>query len=216
VDVNVSFPEDYGKEELAGKPALFKVKVKDIKVKELPVLDDEFAKDVSEFDTLEAYKEDLRKKLLHSAEHKAEHETEDAVVDKVVDNAAVEIPEVMIENRIDSLARDFDMRLRYQGLDLQKYLEIMGMDADSFRGQFRDRAEKEVKTQLVLEKIAQVETVVVSDVDVEEEIAVMAEKYKQSVEEFKKHLRDEDIEYIKGDLVYKKTIEYLVKNAKIA
>lgn len=215
-DVNVSFPADYGKEELAGKPALFKVTVKDIKVKELPVLDDEFAKDVSEFDTLEAYKEDLRKKLVHSAEHKAEHETEDAVIDKVVDNAAVEIPDVMVENRIDSLARDFDMRLRYQGLDLQKYLEIMGMDEAGFRGQFHGRAEKEVKTQLVLEKIAQVEAIAVADEDVEAEIATMAEKYKQNAEEFKKHLRDEDIEYIKGDLIYKKTIEYLVANAKIA
>jgi trigger factor len=215
IDVNVSFPEDYGKDELSGKPALFKVKINEIKVKELPVLDDEFAKDVSEFDTLDAYKDSLKEKLLHDAEHKAEHQTEDAIIDKVVENATVEIPKVMVDKRIDNLVYDFDMRLRYQGLDLNKYMEIMGMDSDTFRGQFANRAEGEVKSQLVLEKVSKVENITVSDEDVNEEIKKMAENYKQSEEDFKKHLKEDDIEYIKNNLVMKKTIDFLVESAKI-
>ncbi|MCX8131338.1 MAG: trigger factor [Clostridia bacterium] len=215
IDVNVSFPEDYGKEELAGKPALFKVKVNEIKVKELPALDDEFAKDVSEFDTLDAYKDSLKEKLTKDAEHKAKHQTEDAIIDKVVNNASVEIPKVMIEKRIDNLVYDFDMRLRYQGLDINKYIEIMGMDANSFRGQFESRAEGEVKSQLVLEKVSKVENITVADDEVSEEIKKMAENYKQSEEEFKKHLKEDDIEYIKNSLVMKKTVDFIVENAKI-
>ncbi|MFZ5988121.1 MAG: trigger factor [Bacillota bacterium] len=216
VEVNVTFPQDYGKEELAGKAALFKVIINDVKMKELPVIDDEFAKDVSEFDTLAEYKEDIRKKLEESAEHKAKHETEDRVINKVVENAAVEIPQVMIEKHIDSLMRDFDMRLSYQGLNLEKYLTIMGMDYNTFRSQFAVRAEKEVKTQLVLEKVSKVENVDASEEEVNEEIKKLAENYKQNEEDFKKHLRDDDIEYIKGTLVIRKTVELLVENAKIA
>jgi len=211
VDINVSFPEDYGKSELAGKPALFKVKVNGIKVKELPTLDDEFAKDISEFETLAEYKEDLKKKLLHNAEHRAEHETEDKVVEKAVENAVAEIPAVMVEKQIDSLVRDFDMRLRYQGLELAKYLEIMGMDAKAFREQFSKRAENEVKTQLVLEKIGVTEGIDAGEDEINEEIRTMAENYKQSEEEFKKHLREDDIEYIKGNLIMRKTVEFLSK-----
>lgn len=215
VDVNVNFPEEYGKEELNGKPALFKVVIKEIKVKELPTVDDDFAKDISEFDTLEEYKNDLRSKLEHTAQHKAEHENEDKVIKKIADNAIVEIPAVMVEKQIDAMARDFDMRLRYQGLDLQKYLEIMGMDFEGFRGQFKERAENEVKVQLVVEKISKVENVEVSDEEVEAEIVKMAEQYKQSVEDLKKSLRPEDLEYVKNDMAFRKTIKLLVENAKL-
>lgn len=214
-EVNVSFPEDYGSAELAGKPALFKVKVNEIKVKELPTLDDEFAKDVSEFDTLEEYKADLRKNLVEQAEHRAQHENEDNVVEKVVENATIDIPPVMVEKRIDDLTYDFAMRLRYQGLDLEKYLEIMGMDMASFREQFKSRAEKEVKTQLVIEKISVEEAIVPSEEDTEEEIKKIAENYKQSVEDFKQHLKPDDIEYIRSTLVAKKTVDFLVENAKL-
>ena len=215
VDVNVTFPEDYHNKDVAGKPALFKVKINGIKVKELPVIDDEFAKDVSEFDTLEEYKEDVRKKLIKNAEHMAEHELQDNVVAKVVENATVDIPKVMVERHIDNLVSDFDLRLRYQGLDLNKYMEIMGMDTDTFRGQFAQRAENDVKTQLVLEKISKVENVEVTEEEVDNEIKTMAENYRQDVEEFKKHLHDDDIEYIKDNLVMRKTVDLLVKNAKI-
>ena len=215
-EVTVSFPEDYGKEELNGKPALFKVTVKEIKVKELPAVDDEFAKDISEFDTLEEYKKDLRNKLEETAKHKAEHENEENVIQKVAENATVEIPKVMVEKQIDSMARDFDMRLRYQGLDLQRYLDMMGMDFEAFRGQFAARAENEVKVQLVVEKIAQIENVQVSEDEVDEDIAKAAEAYKQSAEDLKKSLRPEDTEYIKKDVAFRKTIKLLVENAKLA
>lgn len=214
-DVNVSFPEDYGSAELAGKPALFKVKVNEIKVKEMPTLDDEFAKDVSEFDTLEEYKADLRKKLIEQAEHRAHHENEDNVVEKAVENATIDIPPVMVEKRVDDLTYDFGMRLRYQGLELEKYLEIMGMDMGSFREQFKTRAEQEVKTQLVIEKISAVEAIVPTQEDTEEEIKKIAENYKQSEEDFKQHLKPDDIEYIRSTLVAKKTVDFLVENAKL-
>lgn len=216
VEINVTFPEDYGKEELAGKPALFKVKVNDIKVKELPVIDDEFAKDVSEFDTLEEYKQSIRKKLFDDAEHKAKHETEDKIIEKVVDNATVDIPQVMIDKHVDRLIYDFDMRLRYQGFDLNRYLEMMGMDMTAFREQFAARAQKEVKTQLVLEKVCKTENIQAGEDEVDAEISRLAESYKQNVEDFKKHLRPDDIEYIKGNLEIKKTVDQLVASAKIA
>ncbi len=216
VDVNVSFPEEYGKEELNGKPALFKVTVKEIKVKELPVVDDEFAKDISEFDTLEEYKKDLRNKLEETAKHKAEHEDEESVIQKVAENATVEIPKAMVEKQIDAMIRDFDMRLRYQGLDLQKYLELMGMDFEAFRGQFAARAENEVKVQLVVEKISKIENVEVTEAEVDEDIAKTAEAYKQSAEDLKKSLRAEDLEYLKKDIAFRKTIKLLVENAKLA
>lgn len=215
VDVNVSFPEEYGKEELNGKPALFKVLVKEIKVKELPTVDDEFAKDISEFDTLEEYKKDLRTKLEETAKGKAERQNEEGVIKKIVENATVEIPPVMIDKQIDAMARDFDMRLRYQGLDLEKYLGMMGMDFEGFRGQFKERAENEVKIQLVVEKITKVENVEAGDEEVETEINRMAEIYKQSAEDLKKSLTPEDMEYVRKDLAFRKTIKFLVENAKL-
>ncbi len=216
VDVNVTFPEDYGKEELNGKEAHFKVRINEIKVKELPEIDDEFAKDVSEFDTLLEYKEDLKKKLTESAEHRAKHETEDAVVDKVVANSSVDIPEVMVDKQIDLLIRDFDLRLRYQGLDIERYINMMGLDENALKEQFRARAEKDVKVQLVLEKIAKVEDITPTEEDIDAEIKKLAENYKKSEEEFKKHLKEDDIEYIKRDLTIGKTVDFLVENAKIA
>jgi trigger factor len=215
-DVNVTFPEDYGQKDYAGKPALFKVKVKEIKLKELPALDDDFAKDISEFDTFEEYKADLRKKLVENAEHKAHHENEDNVVEKVVENATVEIPAVMVEKRVDDLVYDFAMRLRYQGLELDKYLEIMGTDIKTFRDQFSKRAEQEVKTQLVIEKIGVVEGIAPSDEETDEEIKKLAENYKQSEEDFRQHLKPDDIEYIRGNLVSRKTVDLLMENAKLA
>ncbi|EPR07685.1 trigger factor [Ruminiclostridium papyrosolvens] len=214
VDVKVAFPEEYGKEDLNGKEALFKVLVKEIKVKELPTVDDEFAKDISEFDTLEEYKNDLRNKLEESAKNKAERDNEESVIQAVVGNATVDVPNVMVEKHIDAMARDFDMRLRYQGLDLQRYLEMMGTDFEGFREQFRERAANEVKIQLVIEKISKVENVEATDADVEEEITKTAEAYKQPAEELKKTLRPEDLEYVKNDIAFRKTIKLLTDNAK--
>ena len=215
VEVNVTFPEDYGNKELAGKPALFKVKVNEIKFKELPAIDDEFAKDVSEFETLDEYKADLRKKLTEAAEHKAKHETEEKVIEKVVENAVVDIPRVMIERQIDNILYDLDLRLRYQGMNLKDYLEFQGMDEKTFREQFSERAEKEVKTQLVIEKNKEVENIDATEEEMKEEIKKLAENYKEEPEEFEKRLREEDKEYIKDNLIVRKTIDFLVDNAKL-
>lgn len=215
-DVLVSFPEDYGKEEIAGKPAVFKVMVKEIKLKELPALDDEFAKDVSEFDTLEQYKADLRQKLLEKAEEDARHKDEDSVIEKVVENAVVEIPAVMVEKHTDDLVRDFSMRLRYQGMELEKYVKMMGVDMNTFRQQFSKRAEQELKTQMVIEKISLIENILPSEEDTKAEIEKLADSYKQSVEDFSQHLKPEDIEYIRSGLVAKKTVDFIVENAKLS
>ncbi len=214
-DVEVTFPEEYASKDLAGKAAIFKVKVKEIKLKELPELDDEFAKDVSEFDTLEEYKADLRKKLVENAEHQAHHQNEDNVVDKVVENATIDIPAVMIDNRIQDLMYDFSMRLRYQGLELDQYLEITGMDKLAFSDQFKERAEKEVQTQLVIEKVGFVEGIVPTQEETDEEIKKLAENYKQTEEEFRQHLKADDIEYIRNTLVTRKTVDFLLENAKL-
>jgi len=215
IEVKVTFPEDYGSEELAGKDAVFKVIVNDVKKKELPVIDDEFAKDVSEFDTLEEYKEDLRKKLTDAAEHRAKHELENKLIEKIVDNAKVEIPKVMVDKQLDANMREFDASLRYQGFSLEQYLQMAQMDIDTFREQGREMAEKEVKTQLVLEKISQVENIQASDEEFEEEVKKLSEKYQKDKEEFMKLLRDDDIEYIKSTIIARKTIDFLVENAKI-
>ena len=214
-EINVNFPEDYQSKELAGKAALFKVTVKEIKLKELPELDDDFAKDISEFDTLEEYKADLRKKLTEEAEHRALHENEDNVVEKVVENTAVDIPPVMVEKRVDDLVYDFSMRLRYQGFDLDKYLKATGKDISAFREQFAKRAEQEVKTQLVLEKVGAAENIAPDEKEIDEEIKKLAETYKQTEEDFRQHLKDDDIEYIRSNLTIRKTIDFLMENAKL-
>jgi trigger factor len=215
VDVNVSFPENYGKEELNGKAALFKVKVNDVKVKEYPEIDDEFAQDISEFDTLAEYKEDLKKKIIEKAEKNAKHETETALLDKIAESTTVDIPEVMINQQIEVLIRDFDMRLRYQGLDIDRYMSAYGISQEAFIEQFRSRAEKDVLNQLIIDKIAALEKIEVAEEEINEEIKKLAGNYKQDEEEFKKHLKEDDIEYIKKDLIVVKTINFLVENAKL-
>ncbi len=215
VELNVTFPEEYQAEELAGKPAVFKVKINQIKFKELPELDDEFAKDVSEFDTLDELKEDINKRLTEEAENKTKNEKENAVIDKILENVTVEIPEVMIENQINSMMRDFDMRLQSQGMNLDQYLQFTGSDVNQFKEQFKDQAEKQVKTTLVLEKISKLENVEVSDEDLEENIKKLAEDYKMEVEQVKKVYRPEDLEAMKNDLAISKIIDMLVDSAKV-
>ncbi len=215
VDVNVTFPEDYSVSQLAGKPALFKTKIKAIKVKELPAVDDEFAKDVSEFETLAEFREDIRKRLTEAAQNEAERRLEQDVIEQVVNRASVDIPPVMIEKQIDSHIFDLEMNLQYQGLSLQRYLQLVNTDLETLRKQFAERAEAEVKTMLVLEKISKVEDIVCSDEELEEEIRKMAERYKQDEQEIKKHLSQDDIEYIKRRVIRDKTVKLLVQSAKI-
>lgn len=213
IDVNVSFPEDYGKEDLSGKPALFKVKVNEIKMKELPLIDDEFAKDVSEFDTLEEYKADLRSKLLEKEEHRIEHELEDEILNKVVDSSTIDVPLVMVEKQIDRMLQDLDMRLRYQGMGLEQYIQYSGANINDIRASYKERAEKEVKLQLVVEKISTIEGITASEDEINEEVKNLAERYRQTEEEYRKHLTPEYIEYISENLKFRNTIKMIVDSA---
>jgi len=210
-EINVTFPEDYNNESLKGKEAVFNVKVNEIKEKELPVINDEFAQDVSEFDTLDEYKADIRKKLEESAMNAANKKYEDEIIKKAVDNAEVDIPEVMVENQLDEMMRRMDLTLRYQGMDIKSYIEMMGTDEKALRNEQRERALQQVKTQLVLEKISKVEQLDASEEEINEEIAKMAENYKQNVEDFKKHLKNDDIEYIKDTVITRKTIKVMTE-----
>ncbi len=215
LDVNVTFPEDYVESELAGKPAVFKVKIKGIKKKELPIIDDEFAKDVSEFDTLEEYKEDLKNKIIEREENRVKNEIENEVIKTVVENAKVDIPQVMIDNRLDGIVQDFDLRLRYQGVDLESYLKMTNTDITTFREKYTEIAANDVKTQLVIEKIKDKENIDVTEDEFEEELKKYADNSNKSYEEYKKLLSEDDIEYIKNNFKARKTIEFLVKNAKL-
>ncbi|MBP1545531.1 MAG: trigger factor [Oscillospiraceae bacterium] len=176
--INVTFPENYQMEELAGKPAEFRIKLHEIKATELPELDDDFAKDTSEFDTLDELKADVRKKLEESAEKNAEAAAENAVYDALIEKMSAEIPQVMFENKIDDMVKDFEIRLSQQGLDLPMYLSFTGMDEAAFRDTFKDQAEKTVKLRLALEKIAKLENIEVTDEQVMEELKKMSEAYK--------------------------------------
>lgn len=176
--INVTFPENYQMEELAGKPAEFKIKLHEIKTTELPDLDDDFAKDTSEFDTLDELKADLKKKLEDNAAKNADAAAENAVYDAVIAKMNAEIPQVMFDHKIDEMVRDFEMRLSQQGLDLPMYLSFTGMDEAAFRDTFKDQAEKTVKLRLALEQIAKLEGIEVTDEQVMEELKKMSENYK--------------------------------------
>ena len=176
--INVTFPENYQMEELAGKPAEFKIKLHEIKTTELPDLDDDFAKDTSEFDTLDELKADLKKKLEDNAAKNADAAAENAVYDAVIAKMNADIPQVMFEHKIDEMVRDFEMRLSQQGLDLPMYLSFTGMEEAAFRDTFKDQAEKTVKLRLALEQIAKLEGIEVTDEQVMEELKKMSENYK--------------------------------------
>lgn len=214
-DVIVTFPEEYHAEHLAGKEATFKVKIHDIKRKQLPELDDEFAKDVSEFETLEEYKSDLENKLKERKQHDQEHYVQDAVVKQATDNATVEIPQAMIETEIDQMKEDFTMRLQQQGMNLDLYYQFTGSDEAALREQFKADAETRVRTNLVLEAIAEKENVEVTDEEVDAEIAKLAELYSRSVEEIRSIFQARDGLFgLTQDLKIRKTVDMLVDNSK--
>ncbi|AEM78187.1 trigger factor [Thermoanaerobacter wiegelii] len=214
-DVNITFPEDYRVEELRGKSAVFKVTLKALNKKELPELDDEFAKDVSEFETLEELKADIRKKLEEKNRLDAENEMKEKAVMKVVENAKVDIPDVMVERQIDISLRDLDYNLRYQGLDLNSYLSITGKTLENLRKEMWDGALNRVKTQLVIDKIAKVENIQVTEEELENRLKEMAESYRINLEEFKKSLTESQINGIKEDIAYYKTIDFIFSECKI-
>ncbi len=215
VDVNVTFPEEYHSKELAGKPALFKVKVKDIKVRELPELDDDFASEVSEFDTLEEYKKDTRKKLEKAAEDKAKAETENAVIEKAIENAEFEIPDAMMEAQIDNIVRDFAQRLSYQGMNLDMYMQYTGQTPETFREQFKGQAKQQLEGSLVLEAIAKAEGIEAGPEETELHLVDMAKKYNMEIDKLKELLNDAEMDGIKNEITMQKTVDMLVNNAVV-
>lgn len=215
VEVNVKFPEEYHSQDLSGKDAKFIVKIHEIKEKESPEIDDELAKDVSEFDTLDELKEDIRKNLEKVKEEESKIEVEDKLVEKACDNAELEVPEVMVENQINMSVNDFAQRLSYQGIDIEKYLELSKQTMKEFRDQFRENAEKFVKADLVLEEIGKQEKIEVNEDDVNEEIETLSKQYGQDIDKIRQSLTDDDMEYLKKTKIKKKTIDFLVENAKL-
>lgn len=214
-NINVTFPEQYHSEELKGKPVVFEVKVNTVKQKELPELDDEFAKDISEFDTFEEYKVDVKKKLEDAAKSRTDNEINNLLVQKVVDDSKVEIPQCMIDRQIDSMVQEMGYRLSYQGISLQDYLRMTNTDMDTFKGQYAGEAEIRVKTHLAMEALRKAEQVEAADEDVENEIKKMAEDGSRSVEDIKKTLKDRDYDYIKDNIETNKILDILKENAKI-
>lgn len=210
VTVNVKFPDEYHADELKGKDAMFKVKINGIKVKELPALDDEFAKDVSEFDTLEELQKSTKEKLSAANKEKAQHETEENVINAVCDATEIDIPQEMIDTQIQNMIRDFDMQMRYQGMDLQQYMKYTGTTADMLKEQFKDDAAKRIKTSLILEKVCEVEGIDATDKDVEKEYQKTVESSGMKLEDVKKYIPESDI---KDRIKAEKTIKFLVDNA---
>ena len=213
-DLEVTFPQEYHAEELAGKKAVFHVKVNGITETQLPALDDDFAKDISEFDTLDEYKADVRAKLEAQAAERDNNAFTNAVIEKVMENATVEIPEAMVERQIDSMVRNFEARLAQQGLKLADFIKYTGQDEKSFRNQYREQAEKSVRANLVLEAVENAENFEATEEEIDAEIAKFAGQVGQDVENLKKNLTEGDREYFKADVIRDKAVKFLCDNAK--
>lgn len=215
VDVNVTFPEEYHAPDLAGKEALFKVKIKENKVKELPELNDDFASEVSEFETLKDYRKSVKEKLEKDAENKVKTETENAVIEKVVEAAKVEVPAAMINDQCEQMVNDFAQRLQYQGLDINQYMQYTGSTVEQMKESMKPQAEKRIKTTLVLEAIKAAEGIDVTEEEVGDKLAEMAKQYNMEVDKLKELMQDKDIENLKNDIALNKVIDMLVNKAKI-
>ena len=213
-EVNVTFPEEYQAEELAGKPALFKVKIHEIKVKELPELDDEFAQDVSEFDTLAEYREDVSKKLGETKEEEARRTKEDEAIKKIVDKSSMEIPEAMIETQVEVMVEEFAQRISQQGLSFEQYMQFSGMTMDKMKEQVKPEALSRIQSSLVLEEIAKAEDIQVSDEDVAAEIEKMAKAYGMEAEKVSEFLGDAQKESMKKDISVQKAVKLVMENVK--
>ncbi len=212
-DVNVKFPEEYHSEELKGKDAVFKVTLKGIKVKELPTLDDEFAKDVSEFDTLDALKEDIKAKLTKEAENKTKAEIENRALEAAVEGAEIDLPECMVDNQVEKMLEDYAYRLKSQGIDMKMYLQYTQMTEDQLKEQMKPSAKQQVLGSLVLEKIAELEKLEATDEDIEKEFDKIAETYKMEKDKIRE-LMGANIDAMKQDIVTNKALDVLAENAK--
>ena len=214
LDINVTFPEEYGAKELAGKAAVFKCKVKGIKVKELPDADDEFAQEVSEFDTLDAYKEDIKANLLKKKEEEAKRVKEDAVIGKIIEGAKMEIPEAMVEYQTQQMLEDFGRRMESQGLSLEQYFQFTGMTEDQYKEQMKPRALQNIQSRLVLEAVAEAEKLEATEEDLDAEYAKMADQYKLDVDKIKEIFGEYQKEELKKDIVIQKAAD-LVTDAAV-
>ncbi|WP_276352873.1 trigger factor [Cohnella caldifontis] len=216
-DINVTFPESYQAEELAGKAVVFKVKLNELKRKNLPALDDEFAKDVSEFDTLEEYKQDLAAKLKERKEKEAESARENAIIDKASESAEVEVPEIMVQNEVDQMLKEFENRIRMQGLSLDLYYQFSGQSEEQLREQMNGDASKRVRNNLVLEAIAKAENLDVTEADVEEELSNLSKAYNRSVEELRAIFSSNGyMDTLNSDIRIRKAVQFIVENSKTA
>ena len=213
VDVNVTFPEEYHEASLKGKPALFKVTVKEIKKKELPKLDDEFASEVSEFETLKEYKASVKKNLTERRKEEAKREKENEVVEKVVENITVELPEPMVDEQTQQMIQEFAGRLSSQGLSFDQYMQMTGMTVDALMGQMKPEAEKRIRTRLALEAIVDAEKIKATAKDIDKEIENMANMYQMEVDKIKEMIGDAEKEQIGKDLAVQKAVDFVVKNA---
>lgn len=213
-EVNVTFPEEYQAKELAGKPAVFKVTVKEIKEKQLPELNDEFAGEVSEFETLAEYKEDIKKKLTEKKEEDAKNAKEDAVIDAVIADAQMEVPDAMIETQQRQMVDDFAQRLQMQGLSLDQYFQFTGLNHDKMLAQVKPQAERKIKSRLVLEAVVASENIEASEEDYEAEIARMAEMYQMEADKVKEVMGEQGKKQIMEDLAVRKAAEFVVNEAK--
>ena len=214
VEVDVTFPEEYHAKELAGKPAVFKCTVKEIKVKELPELDDDFAQDVSDFDTLEEYKADVRKKVEEKKAADAKAKKEDAVIEKIIEGAAMEIPDAMVETQAERMVDEFAQRLQMQGLTMEQYLQFTGGNVQALVEQSKPQALKRIQSRLVLEAVAAAENLTASDEELDAELGRMAEQYKMEVEKLKEMFAEEELKSVREDLAIQKAVE-LVTDAAV-
>ena len=214
VEVDVTFPEEYHAKELAGKPAVFKCTVKEIKVKELPELDDDFAQDVSDFDTLEEYKADVRKKVEEKKAADAKAKKEDAVIEKIIEGATMEIPDAMVETQAERMVDEFAQRLQMQGLSMEQYMQFTGGNVQAMVEQSKPQALKRIQSRLVLDAVVAAENLTVTDEEVDAELAKMAEQYNMEVEKLKEMFAEEDLKSIRDDLAVQKAVE-LVTDAAV-
>ena len=211
-DVNVKFPEEYGAAELAGKDATFKIKLHEVKYKELPALDDDFAKDVSEYDTLDELKDSIRNNIKTNLDKQAEQKVENDLMDQVIYNMKADIPDAMVDSRIDELVQDFEYRISQQGLKLADYLKYMGMNIEQFRAQFKEQADKQVKMRLAMEAIVAKEGITASDEEFEEEVKRIADAYKMEADKVKSIV---DAAAVKADLAINKAIDFVKEKANV-
>lgn len=212
IDVKVTFPEDYGKEELSNKEATFKVEIKDIKYKELPEVDDEFAKDVSEFDTLDEYKADIKSKLLERKKNQALQEKETKAMKKVIENSTIDIPEVMIEEQSDQMVREYAQRLKSQGLPLDMYLNYMGQTQEEFKNSFNQQSEFNIRSRYVLEAIAEKENFEVKEEDIEKELDEIAKRYSIKKDAFKNNMTENEKQALINDIKVQKALDLILDN----